>query len=423
MANQRRNFLLWAAALFTAVACGLPPPKTLTILGSTLGDPRWDAPEQETNPMEPITSRPLSIALSKSGDRIAFPIPNKRSPYGRVLPSEGLLILDLGNQTATKLSYRTPTIELVDPAFSPDGATLAMVATPVPRFGWGEIWITSVDGQPARRIKGHQRSYMSPQFSADSGKLAFFGDIWTPESNPTMMWPEYRSRSSAQPWGVFEMDLSSSREERLSDMGWGVADQIRYDGSLNGIVVWAHRRLKLVELPQGPAWRPMQTWEAPFPAPKGAEDFAVPRTVVLKRAGASWSIQATPPPPPAGDDTDVRLLDVTSSGHYWAINPASSSSSEPVKFVRTDGASVAKLFDSNDLPRRSTGGVYPRGLFFSDDGCTAAYWAGSIEAPEIGVVKYCKPDAIEVQLLSIPELADSAKRMDLNWTFGDSSPR
>ncbi len=415
---KKYGFVSIASMLLCVSAC-VQPPANLAGPTSTLSEPRWNSSDHLTNPFPPTSPRSLTIAISRAGDMIAFPIPNKRTSDGRILPSEGLLVVDLEKRQVRKFTYRIPNLELVDPTFSPDASLIAFVATPTPRFGWGEIWIASVDGSPRSRVNECERSYMAPRFSVDGKRIAYFRDLWTPASAPTGMWPEYRSTLRFQPWGVFELDLATARDEQVSQTGWRLPNQLRYDEMRNGIVVWALEQLKLVNTAKGPAWQPVPLYQAPAPAPTAARAYEAPRTHYIEKTGATWAVGNTPAPLVRSIEQRADLLDFVNGAYIWTV------ASPPlpyrnIRVVRQSAGMSQDLFGLDDLTGRATQGSFPTGLFFSEDACTATYWAGSLESPRIAVAGLCQTSPVQIELMSIDDLEKNAVEIELHWIFGDA---
>jgi hypothetical protein len=115
----------------------------------------------------------------------------------------------------------------------------------------------------------------------------------------------------------------------------------------------------------------------------------------------------------------MDLLDVAAGAYLWAEGEPVAAGGD-VRIVTAGPDQLPKeLLDRGLLPDRATGAErYPTGLFFSDDGCTAAYRAGSLKAPSVGVVPLCGPSDKQVTRYAIEDVVRDAKVVVTGWEFG-----
>lgn len=185
--------------------------------------PRWDAPDYlAKTPHNPDRQRPDKLALDHTGRRLAFAVPG--------LPSQGLLVLDLVTGTVVVLNNAIPSIEYVEPGFSRDGERLVFLATPVPRFGWSEIWIASPNGQYETRLPGCNARHRAPTFSPDGAHIAYYRGLDERDSTQwrSAMWPEQRGAMTLQAYGIFELALSDNRQRQIAGLAYHSPSWIEY---------------------------------------------------------------------------------------------------------------------------------------------------------------------------------------------------
>lgn len=127
-------------------------------------------------------------------------------------PVNELLVVELTDQSASRIRGANFRVKLAHPALSPDGRRLAMVATPPTYFGIAEIWVLDLETSSLVRIGESQRAYDYPTFSHDGTRLLYFAETAHPQaSQPTPMQPEYRALAIDYHLAEFEFSTHSER--------------------------------------------------------------------------------------------------------------------------------------------------------------------------------------------------------------------
>ena len=114
-----------------------------------------------------------------------------------------------------RIAHPNPRIQLSHPTFSPDGETIAVVASPPTYFGDCEIWIAPVRGGRARVIRASEpRSMYWPAFSRDGLRVACFRDV-----APSQEYRQIKREYAPYPYcALFEYDLETSEETKINDL-------------------------------------------------------------------------------------------------------------------------------------------------------------------------------------------------------------
>ncbi|MEZ6030188.1 MAG: hypothetical protein R3C46_10615, partial [Hyphomonadaceae bacterium] len=268
--------------------------------------PRWNADGYlERTGHNPNTQQPGRIALDHDGRRLALTVPG--------LPSAGLLVLDMETGKALLLDNETPAVEYAEPAFSRDGAHVVFLATPVPRFGWTEIWIATAAGQYERRMKGCFDRHRAPAFSPDGARLAYYRGLTRTDSTQwrSPMWPEQRDNLTFDPYGVFELDLRDGAERQISDLVYHTPQWLEYADATTLVVAASGLMGRSTDSRLGASWLPAAS-SAVTTALDGLPDAAT-----LIRAPVQWhrvretgagSISITPLYGPGEPTTDPVAL-------------------------------------------------------------------------------------------------------------------
>ena len=129
-----------------------------------------------------------------------------------------ILFVDALTKTANFFQVSDTNIKLTHPAFSPEGDRFAMVATPAPFFGVGQLYLMRFSGDVELRLGSLGDSYKHPIFSADGKLLYYFKNISQLSSTIKKEW--LSSRDSLA-WAVFEYDIENKIEKRVSRSVWG----------------------------------------------------------------------------------------------------------------------------------------------------------------------------------------------------------
>jgi hypothetical protein len=384
--------------------------------------PRWDAPDYSTRTiMDPNELSQFRIALDHTGKRMAVAVPGR--------PSPGLILFDLDSERGTLLTYPVPTLELVEPSFSRDGKQVVFLATPVPRFGWTEIWIASSEGVFERRLPDCHGRHRAPAFSPDGRQVAYFRDADRASSEAWLkvMWPEQRSRLLFHPFGIFIYDLDTQVERQITSLAYYVVEFIEFmtDDSL---FVSAGGLLGRPNQPGGErSWMP----EDGSPNVKSALD-ALPNSKQLweqtRRAVLLLDIRAPEPVIASPESIGVpRMAEVDLAPHgrpivMTPIDPlrAATTPFRPFEYryflVRDRGTEL--LLDTTSIPNFSPS-VSSATLSVSGDLCTMAWWGTDGSQELITVTNVCSGGEREYRTFAVDDLARGARKITAPWGFGD----
>jgi dipeptidyl aminopeptidase/acylaminoacyl peptidase len=192
---------------------------------------------------QPVHKLDHGLAVSPDGKLVAVSAPAHSVNQ--------LLLLDIQARRSWVLKHPIPRVGLIQPAFSSKGDRLAFVVA-VPAFtgeyiGTSEIWITDLRGQVERVISSPGRMHEYPAFSPDGERLAFFRDVDPHRPLKNTRWVPHENRQ-LKPRAIYELDLGSGAETRLSDTAFGGIFKLSYapDGrSLTFVFVTPLRPVRL----------------------------------------------------------------------------------------------------------------------------------------------------------------------------------
>lgn len=197
----------------TATGLTLYPPEPWMSLAwdDPTNFPRWE--QQFNRGLRGARSDWLNgLAVSAGGKYIACPV--------GASPLNAMTIVATETGERWRIAHPNRWIEIKQPVFSPDGESIAMVASPPTYGGNCEIWIAPVRGGPARIMRsGARRSMNWPFFSWDGKRIACFRDV-LPDAQNTSRRPEYAGYIFGSP---FEYEIETGAETRLSELIVGTA--------------------------------------------------------------------------------------------------------------------------------------------------------------------------------------------------------
>lgn len=180
-----------------------------------------------------------SIALSDDGSLAAL--------ASRTEPVNRLEILDLDGARSWIYEHPDPSIALLDPTFSPDGQTIAVVAARPSRIGRydgaSDILLINREGRIQHRIAG--RYYRHPSFSPDGKEIAYFRDV----TGTASMTPGHVSRledREGHAFSLFKSAANGDGEVRLIDGAFGRASSLFYSNDGRSLVFRAGQPSKFV---------------------------------------------------------------------------------------------------------------------------------------------------------------------------------
>lgn len=249
------------------------------------------------------------VAVAPGGSILASATPRQ--------PVNVLDIVDLRSGSAWRLVHPNARVGPLEPAFSPDGRRLAFVVglpSPAAEFtGVSAIWVVDLAGKVQRVISSPGRLYRRPVFSRDGKRLAFARDVFEPAAGFLPRRPENRS---AKPQSLFEVNLETGAERRLSAERYQLLRPVTYAPTGDGIFFQASMRMIPVE----------------------------PGSAVLVPDEAYWKAPPQPPAPVPLDVFELDLLDgsVKAVGPTWAHIPTRGPGA--LLTVKPDGLAV--LFDA-----------------------------------------------------------------------------
>lgn len=220
---SRRTLLSQALAMTALGGCaahwdGQAPFTTLTGLtlvpspewmGLSWNDPqnvaRWEAQLSLNRGMR--IEWTSGLAVSTGGKYIALPVGASQINAITVVATE--------TGERWRVAHPNKRVLLTQPTFSPDGESIAMIASPPTYSGNCEIWMSPLKGGRGGVLRSSSpRSMYWPVFSPDGRKIACFRDVDTPRSNPLVR-PEYQASLYCS---LFEYDIATGQETQVSDL-------------------------------------------------------------------------------------------------------------------------------------------------------------------------------------------------------------
>jgi len=384
--------------------------------------PRWDAPDYSTRTtMNPNELSQFRIALDHTGKRMAVAVPGR--------PSPGLILFDLDSERGMLLTYPVPTLELVEPSFSRDGSQVVFLATPVPRFGWTEIWIASSEGVFERQLPDCHGMHRAPVFSPDGRQIAYFRDADRASSNAWLnaMWPEQRSRLLSHPFGIFTYDLDTQVERQITGLAYTVPKFIEFM-SEDSLFVSAGGLLGRPTQPGAEkSWMPedgspnvVSALDA-FPNSKQLWEQTL-RAVLLSDIRGSEPVIASPESIGVSRLADVELApegQPVVMVPIDALRPATTPF-RPFEYrysLVRDGRTEL-LLDTTSIPNFSPS-VSSATLSVSGNLCTLAWWGTDGSQELITVTNVCSRRGPEYRTFAVDDLARGARKITAPWSFGD----
>lgn len=211
------------------------------------------------------------IALSPDGKTLVGCFPHRAA--------NELALINISRMTSVILRHPDERFMLTAPQFSSDGKTIVIVAAPYPYVGTGTLIFYDVSGGPSKTISGiPPRSFSSAAVSPNGRHIAYFRDIVPYPETPRVL-PEERSNL----WrALFELDLQSGVETRLSGSVWG-GGSVWYDAAGTGLYLITGLPLKAVDR-EGYVW---------FEEESGFPDWTDPRRAAFN--GFWWDRKAEIP--------------------------------------------------------------------------------------------------------------------------------
>lgn len=388
--------------------------------------PRWDAPDYSTRTiMDPNELSQFRIALDHTGSRMAVAVPGR--------PSPGLILLDLKTEKATLLTNQISTLELVEPSFARDGRQVVFLATPVPRFGWTEIWIASSEGVFERRLPDCHGMHRAPVFSPDGRQVAYFRDADRASSDAwlNVMWPEQRSRLLSHPFGIFAYDLETRAERRITGLAYSLVEFIEFmsedslfvsAGGLLGHTTQPDMERSLI--PEDGTANVVSALDA-FPNSKELWEQTT-RAVLLLDVGDPEPVIASPEAIGVSRLADVELAP---EGQPIVMAPIDSLRAATTPFrpfeyrysLVRDGANEL-LLETTSIPSFSRS-VSRTPLSLSGDLCTMAWWGTDGSQELITVTDVCTLGQQQFKTFVVDELVRKAQKIMAPWNFGDVCKR
>lgn len=305
------------------------------------------------------------LAISPDGGLLVSATPRQ--------PTNSLDVIDPDRRTGWRIAHPHPRVGLIEPAFSPDGRKLAFVVglpSPAAEFtGVSAIWIVDCQGRRLQVIAAPGRLYRHPVFSADGQRLAYARDVFEPVGPRPPLPPE---NQSAKPLSLFETDLATGRERRLSQERYGYLRPVAYGPQGTDLYFQASMRL-VPASPGSPYLAPDRAyWQSipPPPAPVPLQLFRValadgaigdvgPDFAPIPGRGPGGVLGLTP-------DGGVLLFDAQTEGRdrlAWSI-------------YRADGAKVRRAAGDRE-PRYVQGAAVSPGEAYYAAVLTAAVAPGS----------------------------------------------
>ncbi len=205
-------------------------------------------------PLAPSHSESDGFALSANGELAAIAL------IGR--PVNEILVVNLTNNSATRVSAANDRLKLAHPALSPDGRHLAFVATPPTYFGIGNIWILDLETEDAFRLGESDHSYAYPEFSQDGTRLLYLKE--RPPSlstRPGELPPQHRSLTIR--YGLAEFELSQRRERAVSTARIAYPCGLDYALGGNGAYLCASAQWSFADEDQSRGAEDVAEWGTP----------------------------------------------------------------------------------------------------------------------------------------------------------------
>ena len=391
--------------LLVAAACTrfLEGPPTLL---PGLDEPRWYEPDYPVDKWRsPNKAGPGPIAISEDGSKIAFAIPG--------LTETGIVLHDLTLDQTILFKDKSPVIEYVDPTFSADSKRIAFIATPIPQYGIGEVWIADVEGNYQSRIAEPGRSYRGAQFHPkDPDLIAYYKDIF--EARNPAVHPELRSERSFFPFDVFEYDLGGRTETRWKSdgAGWAGISRIDYDASGEVLILKAFDELR--RNAYGSLSRVLHS------TPSELKIYGR-GTHILTRTGApNASSSKLEHLETALIESGGKIASVSNEGPVVVHGPTEKIPPFSFKWILTpgNGKPNATIFDTRTDHAHNI--EANPDLNMTKDLCTLAYWSTGEKGDEITILRRCAGPLEPRIAISLSDLLGNAKAAAAPaWRLGD----